>query len=79
MKYSYLLWITIVRALSPNDFSKMPKKQPRIYKANKEFPSKDLYIMTPTEASFISKFWLAQCLESKNRGDEHIVKSIILC
>ena len=32
--------------------------------------------MTPTEASFISKFWLSQCLENKNRGDEHIIKSI---
>ena len=76
MRYSYWLWITTSNALNLNNSDKGPKKQPRIYKANKKFPSKDLYIMTPTEASFTSKFWLAQCLESKSRGDEHIIKSI---
>ena len=75
MNIYWLFGISIVNALS-NSRGRMPKKQPRIYKANTEFPSKDLYIMTPSEASFVSKHWLAECLETNDKGSEHIIKAI---
>ena len=71
----FWLYISAVTALN-NYPGKMPKRQPRIYKANKNFPSKDLYIMTPSEVSYVSKTWLSQCLEINDKGNEHIIKDI---
>jgi len=72
-----ILWLYISVVNSLNNFSgKMPKGQPRIYKANKKFPSKDLYIMTPSEVSYVNKIWLTQCLEINDKGNEHIIKDI---
>ena len=71
----FWLYISAVNALN-NYPGKMPGRQPRIYKANKNFPSKDLYIMTPSEVSFVSKYWLTQCLETNDKGSEHIIKDI---
>ena len=71
MRLGIWLGITMINALNSG-------KNPRIYIPNKKFPSKDLSIITSSEASFISKYWLSQCLEINNRGDEHIIKSINL-
>ena len=75
MNLIWLFNISLVKALN-NYGGKMPKKQPRIYKANREFPSKDLYIMTPSEVSFVNKYWLTQCLETNDKGSKHIIKDI---
>ena len=71
MKLGLCLGITMINALNSG-------KNAKLYISNKKFPSKDLSIITPQEASFISKYWLSQCLEINNRGDEHIIKSINL-
>jgi len=58
-----------INALQP---SKMPSGSPRKYVANKLSPYEDLKSISPSEASFISRHWLNNIIQSSTIGKEDL-------